>query len=39
MAVPGRNASTVVLRDAKLGRVTERVDDVLERVRGVISRD
>jgi phytoene dehydrogenase-like protein len=39
MAVPGRNASTVVLRDAKFGRVTERVDDVLERVRGMISRD
>jgi phytoene dehydrogenase-like protein len=39
MAVPGRNASTVVLRDVKFGRVTERVDDVLERVRGVISRD
>jgi phytoene dehydrogenase-like protein len=39
MAVPGRNASTVVLRDAKFGRVTERVDDVLERVRGVINRD
>lgn len=39
MAVPGRNASTVVLRDVKFGRVTERVDDVLERVRGVINRD
>ncbi|HEY7763175.1 MAG TPA: NAD(P)/FAD-dependent oxidoreductase [Actinomycetota bacterium] len=39
MAVPGRNASTAVLRDLRFGRITERVDDVLERVRGVISRD
>ena len=39
MAVPGRNASTVVLRDARFQRMTARVDDVLDRVRGVFTRD
>ncbi len=39
MAVPGRNASTVVLRDARFQRMTARVDDVIDRVRGVLARD
>ena len=39
MAVPGRNASTVVLRDARFQRMTARVDDVIDRFRGVLARD
>ncbi|MGH2539053.1 MAG: phytoene desaturase family protein [Actinomycetota bacterium] len=39
MAVPGRNASTVVLRDARFERVTAHVDRVIDRVRDVLARD
>jgi phytoene dehydrogenase-like protein len=39
MAVPGRNASTVLLRDARRDRVSRRLDDVIDRVRGLIVRD
>jgi phytoene dehydrogenase-like protein len=33
MGVPGRNASTVVLRDARLGRITDRVRNAARRQR------
>jgi hypothetical protein len=39
MAVPGRNAARVILRDARLGRVAERVDGALDQVRGLLARD
>ncbi|HEX6132012.1 MAG TPA: NAD(P)/FAD-dependent oxidoreductase, partial [Actinomycetota bacterium] len=39
MAVPGRNAATAILRDARVGRATARVDAVLERVRAILARD
>jgi phytoene dehydrogenase-like protein len=39
MAVPGRNAATKVLNDARRERMTDRVDDVVDRVRGLIGRD
>ena len=39
MAVPGRNASTVILKDTRKGRAVDRVDDVLVRVRGLFGRD
>jgi phytoene dehydrogenase-like protein len=39
MAVPGRNAATQVLRDARREHMTDRVDDVVDRIRGLIGRD
>jgi phytoene dehydrogenase-like protein len=39
MAVPGRNAATKVLNDARRERMTDRVDDVIDRVRSLIGRD
>jgi phytoene dehydrogenase-like protein len=39
MAVPGRNAATQVLNDARRERMTDRVDDVVDRVRSLIGRD
>jgi phytoene dehydrogenase-like protein len=39
MAVPGRNASNVVLRDARGERMRRRTGEVLERVRRVVVRD
>jgi phytoene dehydrogenase-like protein len=39
MAVPGRNASTVIVRDARRGRVLGRAGDVVDRLRSVVLRD
>lgn len=39
MAVPGRNASRVIERDARLGRVTDWIDRSTERLRARLSRD
>jgi phytoene dehydrogenase-like protein len=39
MAVPGRNAAMAIVRDARRTRVTDRIDGVLQRVRGVAARD
>jgi len=38
MAVPGRNASRVIARDARLGRVTDWVDRGVDRMRTLLSR-
>ena len=39
MAVPGRNAASAILRDVRRTRVTDRVDELLDRVRGLAARD
>jgi phytoene dehydrogenase-like protein len=39
MAVPGRNAAMAIVRDARRTRVTDRIDGVLDRLRGVAARD
>jgi phytoene dehydrogenase-like protein len=39
MAVPGRNASTVVLRDARRGAVTDRVRTLVDRGKALLARD
>jgi len=39
MAVPGRNAAAQVRKDARRERLTDRVDDVVTRVRAMIERD
>jgi phytoene dehydrogenase-like protein len=39
MAVPGRNASTVVLRDARRGAVTDRVRALVDRGKALLARD
>jgi phytoene dehydrogenase-like protein len=39
MAVPGRNAASAILRDVRRARVTDRVDELLDRVRGLAARD
>ncbi len=39
MAVPGRNASTVLLRDARRDRVYRRANDAIDRVRRLVMRD
>jgi len=39
MAVPGRNASNVVLRDTRGDRMRRRTDEVLERVRRIVVPD
>jgi phytoene dehydrogenase-like protein len=39
MAVPGRNASTVVLKDAKRRRVSERVSLATDRLRDLLTQD
>jgi phytoene dehydrogenase-like protein len=39
MAVPGRNASTVVLKDARRGVVTDRVSALVDRGKALLARD
>lgn len=39
MAVPGRNAATAVLRDVRRARVTDRLSDAVDRLRGLVARD
>jgi hypothetical protein len=39
MGVPGRNAAAVIMRDARRGRVTNRLADTVERVRDVVFPD
>jgi phytoene dehydrogenase-like protein len=39
MAVPGRNASTVVLKDARRGAVTDRVSALVDRGKALLARD
>ncbi len=38
MAVPGRNASTVIIKDSRRHSIQTRVGDVIERVRGIIDQ-
>jgi phytoene dehydrogenase-like protein len=39
MAVPGRNAATAIVREARRSRVTDRVGPLLDRLRGLAARD
>jgi phytoene dehydrogenase-like protein len=39
MAVPGRNASTVVIKDARRGAVTDRMSGLIERGKTLLARD
>jgi phytoene dehydrogenase-like protein len=39
MAVPGRNASTVIIKDARRGAVTDRMSALIERGKTLLARD
>jgi phytoene dehydrogenase-like protein len=39
MAVPGRNASTVILKDARRGRVRGQAGEAVDRLRSIVLRD